>query len=165
MNTSNENAGKGKKEINFDFNNLDLKNLDKILKDVNPTIKGENFLYKFERTNVSKDEKKKLRNKLRNTRDKLLIKVLQSYKAKNNESLKVAINDFNSFYLKEYCLNDYTINSICRDKTNEESKSLINLFLNLASQLKLNVSTFDLKKKVTIKKKVAPKKETLEIKE
>lgn len=65
------------------------------------------------------ENKKNLRAKLRKIAENFAKTIL----AEDNENkLKSLIEDFNEFYVSFYVLNDYSVNSICSNNTEEQTK-------------------------------------------
>ena len=124
-------------EMNFDF----LKNfsLEKF-KTVESQKIGAREIYKLS-TELSEDERKTARRKLKKQRNNLVKFLLASandVKIKNNaENQKTflsAAKSFNDFYLKNYVLNDYSIDSI--SSSNAKDRATLQIALDIAKNVK-----------------------------
>ena len=124
-------------EMNFDF----LKNfsLEKF-KTVESQKIGAREIYKLS-SELSEDERKTARRKLKKQRNNLVKFLLASandVKIKNNaENQKTflsAAKSFNDFYLKNYVLNDYSIDSI--SSSNAKDRATLEIALNIAKNVK-----------------------------
>ena len=124
-------------EMNFDF----LKNfsLEKF-KTVESQKIGAREIYKLS-SELSEDERKTARRKLKKQRNNLVKFLLASandVKIKNNaENQKTflsAAKSFNDFYLKNYVLNDYSIDSI--SSSNAKDRATLQIALDIAKNVK-----------------------------
>ena len=124
-------------EMNFDF----LKNfsLEKF-KTVESQKIGAREIYKLS-ADLSEDERKTARRKLKKQRNNLIKFLLASandVKIKNNaENQKTflsAAKSFNDFYLKHYVLNDYSIDSI--SSSNAKDRATLQIALDIAKNVK-----------------------------
>ena len=124
-------------EMNFDF----LKNfsLEKF-KTVESQKIGAREIYKLS-AELSEDERKTARRKLKKQRNNLVKFLLASandVKIKNNaENQKTflsAAKSFNDFYLKNYVLNDYSIDSI--SSSNAKDRATLPIALDIAKNVK-----------------------------
>ena len=124
-------------EMNFDF----LKNfsLEKF-KTVESQKIGAREIYKLS-AELSEDERKTARRKLKKQRNNLVKFLLASandVKIKNNaENQKTflsAAKSFNDFYLKNYVLNDYSIDSI--SSSNAKDRATLQIALDIAKNVK-----------------------------
>ena len=124
-------------EMNFDF----LKNfsLEKFKTVENQKI-GAREIYKLS-AELSEDERKTARRKLKKQRNNLVKFLLASandVKIKNNaENQKTflsAAKSFNDFYLKNYVLNDYSIDSI--SSSNAKDRATLQIALDIAKNVK-----------------------------
>ena len=124
-------------EMNFDF----LKNfsLEKF-KTVESQKIGAREIYKLS-AELSEDERKTARRKLKKQRNNLVKFLLASandVKIKNNaENQKTflsAAKSFNDFYLKNYVLNDYSIDSI--STSNAKDRATLQIALDIAKNVK-----------------------------
>ena len=124
-------------EMNFDF----LKNfsLEKFKTVENQKI-GAREIYKLS-SELSDDERKTARRKLKKQRNNLVKFLLASandVKLKNNsENQKTflsAAKSFNDFYLKNYVLNDYSIDSI--SSSNAKDRATLQIALDIAKNVK-----------------------------
>ena len=123
--------------MNFDF----LKNfsLEKF-KTVESQKIGAREIYKLS-AELSEDERKTARRKLKKQRNNLVKFLLASandLKLKNNaenqKSFLSAAKLFNEFYLKNYVLNDYSIDSI--SSSNAKDRATLQIALNIAKNVK-----------------------------
>ena len=123
--------------MNFDF----LKNfsLEKF-KTVESQKIGAREIYKLS-AELSEDERKTARRKLKKQRNNLVKFLLASandLKLKNNaenqKSFLSAAKLFNEFYLKNYVLNDYSIDSI--SSSNAKDRATLEIALNIAKNVK-----------------------------
>ena len=97
-------------------------NVNEILSKVTANLKtnsGRNeSIYKKEIfENV--ENKKNFRSKLRKIAENFAKTINNE---KNQENLKSLIKDFEEFYKSFYILNDYSVNSICSNNTDEQTK-------------------------------------------
>ena len=124
-------------EMNFDF----LKNfsLEKFKTVENQKI-GAREIYKLS-AELSEEERKTARRKLKKQRNNLVKFLLASandVKIKNNaENQKTflsAAKSFNDFYLKNYVLNDYSIDSI--SSSNAKDRATLQISLDIAKNVK-----------------------------
>ena len=124
-------------EMNFDF----LKNfsLEKF-KTVESQKIGAREIYKLS-SELSEEERKTARRKLKKQRNNLVKFLLASandVKIKNNaENQKTflsAAKSFNDFYLKNYVLNDYSIDSI--SSSNAKDRATLQIALDIAKNVK-----------------------------
>ena len=132
--TTNENATSA---INFDF--LNSFSLEKFKTVENQKI-GAREIYKLS-AELSEDERKTARRKLKKQRNNLVKFLLASandVKIKNNaENQKTflsAAKSFNDFYLKNYMLNDYSIDSI--SSSNAKDRATLQIALDIAKNVK-----------------------------
>ena len=124
-------------EMNFDF----LKNfsLEKFKTVENQKI-GAREIYKLS-AELSEEERKTARRKLKKQRNNLVKFLLASandVKIKNNaenqKSFLSAAKSFNDFYLKNYVLNDYSIDSI--SSSNAKDRATLQIALDIAKNVK-----------------------------
>ena len=132
--TTNENATSA---MNFDF--LNSFSLEKF-KTIENQKQGAREIYKLS-ADLSEDERKTARRKLKKQRNNLIRFLLASandVKIKNNaENQKTfldAAKSFNSFYIKNYVLNDYSIDSI--SSANAKDRATLEIALNIAKNVK-----------------------------
>lgn len=97
-------------------------NVNEILKSVTANLKsnaGRNeSIYKKE-IFEGIENKKNLRSKLRKIAENFAKTINNE---KNKENLKSLIKNFEEFYKSFYILNDYSVNSICSNNTDEQTK-------------------------------------------
>ena len=124
-------------EMNFDF--LNSFSLEKFKTVENQKI-GAREIYKLS-AELSEEERKTARRKLKKQRNNLVKFLLASandVKIKNNaENQKTfldAAKSFNSFYLKNYVLNDYSIDSI--SSSNAKDRATLQIALDIAKNVK-----------------------------
>ena len=130
-------ATSNKSEMNFDF--LNSFSLEKFKTVENQKI-GAREIYKLS-SDLSEDERKTARRKLKKQRNNLVKFLLASandVKIKNNaENQKTflsAAKSFNDFYLKNYVLNDYSIDSI--SSANAKDRATLQIALDIAKNVK-----------------------------
>lgn len=73
---------------------------------------------------LSNDMKKIAKRKIRNIKENLMFRIVQANKSKNKVDLQKAIENFKTFYTLYFVSNDYSIESICSNNTNEDNKDL-----------------------------------------
>lgn len=97
-------------------------NVNEILKSVTANLKssaGRNeSIYKKE-IFEGVENKKNLRAKLRKIAENFAKTIIAE---KNEDKLKSLIENFNEFYQSFYLVNDYSLNSICSNNTEDETK-------------------------------------------
>lgn len=123
--------------MNFDF--LNSFSLEKF-KTIENQKQGAREIYKLS-AELSEEERKTARRKLKKQRNNLVKFLLSSaneVKNKNNaENQKMfldAVKSFNTFYLKNYVLNDYSIDSI--SSANAKDRATLEIALNIAKEVK-----------------------------
>ena len=123
--------------MNFDF--LNSFSLEKF-KAIDGQKQGAREIYKLS-AELSEDERKTARRKLKKQRNNLVKFLLASaneLKSKNNaENQKSFIDSaksFNTFYLKNYVLNDYSIDSI--SSSNAKDRATLQIALDIAKNVK-----------------------------
>ena len=123
--------------MNFDF--LNSFNLEKF-KAIDAQKQGAREIYKLS-AELSEEERKTARRKLKKQRNNLVKFLLSSandVKIKNNaENQKTflsAAKSFNDFYLKNYVLNDYSIDSI--SSSNAKDRATLQIALDIAKNVK-----------------------------
>ena len=73
-------------------------------------------------------EKKRTRKKLRNVRDGFATEILN---CKDKQRLQRLCKDFAEYYKQVYTVNDYSVNSICSGRTDENTRNVLEKFLNI----------------------------------
>lgn len=123
--------------MNFDF--LNSFSLEKF-KTVENQKQGAREIYKLS-SELNEDERKTARRKLKKQRNNLVKNLLASandLKLKNNaenqKSFLSAAKSFNDFYLKNYVLNDYSIDSI--SSSNAKDRATLQIALDIAKNVK-----------------------------
>lgn len=123
--------------MNFDF--LNSFSLEKFKTVENQKI-GAREIYKLS-AELSEEERKTARRKLKKQRNNLVKFLLASandLKLKNNtenqKSFLDAAKSFNDFYLKNYVLNDYSIDSI--SSSNAKDRATLQIALDIAKNVK-----------------------------
>ena len=123
--------------MNFDF--LNSFSLEKFKTVENQKI-GAREIYKLS-AELSEDERKTARRKLKKQRNnliKILLASANDLKLKNNsenqKSFLSAAKSFNDFYLKNYVLNDYSIDSI--SSSNAKDRATLQIALDIAKNVK-----------------------------
>lgn len=134
---------KRKEEIknseNSIFENSDFLSLEKKIFQLKVKEKTNNerkLMYKFEKTNLSKEETKKLRSKMRNIRNKFANNVILYFQKKEEINLKKEVNLFKEFYLKNYILNDYSLISISSNNRDKDTTEILTNFLEIVKLFK-----------------------------
>lgn len=124
------------KTSKIDFNNTDLLNLINTVDSIKTTEKNISvYMYKFERLDLDKQKEKKYRATLRKQRNIIFNNVFRFFKEKNEKELINQFNIFNEFYLKEYILNDYSLNSIASNRSDKETLKNVKTFLDIRKLL------------------------------
>lgn len=113
--------------------NLDDVNFENLLKlksaNLKQTTSTKEKMYKI-------DVDKKIRMQIRKKRNKFFDNVI-FFKANNlNTELKKEIESFNKFYKETYILNDYSLNSICQNNSDDDTKLKCKLFLEIIKRTK-----------------------------
>lgn len=120
--------------LNLDLENLDNANLDLLVLELSKNIKQKKETSKDRMYKNEVD--KKQRQIIRKKRNKFVDNVLFFQSQKMNVELKNEINLFNDFYKEIYLLNDYSLNSICQNNSDNETKIKCKLFLQLIKNQK-----------------------------
>lgn len=131
---------KNESEIKLDFTKIDFINLEKTTSKLkaNSTSNKGNFMYKFElMNNLTDQQKKSLRRKIRSKRKDLISSFLKSVSLKDKDLILKSFKEFKTFYFKNCIVNDFTINSIASKNSDKETIELIVIFLNVVKQLNL----------------------------
>lgn len=124
-------------DLNFDFlNSLDVSKFTK-----KETLKqGAKEIYKMD-SSLNEDERKAARRKLKKQRNKLVNWLLcaandlkKSQSKENQSDFVSAAKEFNSFYLKNYIVNDYSIDSIC--SANSKDRKTLQIALDICKNIK-----------------------------
>ena len=115
---------------------LDSLNLDNLIK----KSEKRKSLYKYSAELLAddnyKDLQKKKRKEIRNGTKKIALAVAIAYKEKNEESKKKAINEFNSFYKKNFQTNDFSFESFSQVsiKEDKDTHNLYTIVLQIVSE-------------------------------
>lgn len=120
--------------LNLDLENLDDANLDLLVNELSKNIKQKKETSKDRMYKNEVD--KKQRQIIRKKRNKFVDNVLYFQSQKMNNELKNEINLFNEFYKETYLLNDYSLNSICQNNSDNETKIKSKLFLQIIKNQK-----------------------------
>lgn len=119
--------------LNLDLENLDENNINLLVSELSKNLKqkkeSNDKMYKIE-------VDKKKRQILRKQRNKFVDNVLFFKSQKNNVELKKEIESFNKFYKETYILNDYSLNSICQNNSDNETKIKVKMFLQIVKSFK-----------------------------
>lgn len=119
--------------LNLDLDNLDTENINLLVSELSKNLKQKketnDKMYKIE-------VDKKKRQFLRKQRNKFVDNVLFFKSQKNEIELKKEIESFNKFYKETYLLNDYSLNSICQNNSDNETKIKVKLFLQIVKSFK-----------------------------
>lgn len=86
-------------------------------------MRGQNVdLYKKELfAGLFDEQKKQVRKTLRKIRDGFFLDILS---CKDKTKLKKLCNDFYKWYTEIYTVNDFTVNSVCSGRTDENTRNL-----------------------------------------
>jgi len=120
--------------LNLDLENLDDANLDLLVNELSKNIKQKKETSKDRMYKNEVD--KKQRQIIRKKRNKFIDNVLYFQSQKMQNELKNEINLFNEFYKETYLLNDYSLNSICQNNSDNETKIKCKLFLQIIKNQK-----------------------------
>ena len=120
--------------LNLDLTSLDDSNFESLISEISKNVKQKKTekterMYKIE-------VDKKIRNSLRKKRDRFIDNVLFFKNQKMNNELKNEITEFNKFYKETYTLNDYSLNSICSNNSDNETKIKVKVFLQIVLKSK-----------------------------
>lgn len=96
-------------------------------------MRGQNVdLYKKELfAGLFDEQKKQVRKTLRKIRDGFFLDILS---CKDKAKLKKLCNDFYKWYTDIYTVNDFTVNSICSGRTDENTRNLCEKALQIIKQ-------------------------------
>lgn len=83
--------------------------------------KSESIYRKEIYTDIPKEKHKNLRTKLRKITENFAQTIIAE---KDKEKLKSIIKDFIEYYKEIYLINDFSVNSICSNNTETETKEL-----------------------------------------
>lgn len=86
--------------------------------------KGKSSIYKIEVDT-------KLRRKIRNERNNLIMEILN-----NSKNPKIQIENFDKFYKETYILNDYSLQSISSENSDKNTKEFLKLGLEIIKRFK-----------------------------
>jgi hypothetical protein len=120
--------------LNLDLETIDDANLDLLVLELSKNIKQKKETSKDRMYKNEVD--KKQRQILRKKRNKFVDNVLFFHSQKMLVELKNEINLFNEFYKEVYLLNDYSLNSICQNNSDNETKIKSKLFLQIIKNQK-----------------------------
>lgn len=96
--------------------------LEKTTKNLKTNLGRNESIYKKEiYTDIPKEKQKNLRTKLRKITENFARTIVAE---KDTEKLKSIIKDFTEYYSEIYLINDYSVNSICSNNTDAETKKL-----------------------------------------
>ena len=126
------------KILELDFENLDLNNLKSLIKTNVRTksISTKEKMYKFERNDLTKEQIKKERSKIRKQRTKFCSNILHFFSTDLKDNLKKEVVLFNKFYKETYLLNDYSISSLAQSNSDKETLVQLNLMLQIVKKFK-----------------------------
>lgn len=88
---------------------------------------------------LSKEEKKSLRMKIRRKRNALLKGIILLHKEGKKDELKEEINTFISFYKTFYKVNDLSASSLSANNKDEDTSLMINEALSIIKEMKVKV--------------------------
>lgn len=96
-------------------------------------MRGQNVdLYKKELfAGLFDEQKKQVRKTLRKIRDGFFLDILS---CKDKTKLKKLCNDFYKWYVDIYTVNDFTVNSVCSGRTDENTRNLCEKALQIIKQ-------------------------------
>lgn len=96
-------------------------------------MRGQNVdLYKKELfAGLFDEQKKQVRKTLRKIRDGFFLDILS---CKDKIKLKKLCNDFYKWYVDIYTVNDFTVNSVCSGRTDENTRNLCEKALQIVKQ-------------------------------
>ena len=120
--------------LNLDLENLDSENIDLLVSELSKNLKQKKESNKEKMYKIEVD--KKQRQILRKQRNKFVDNVLFFKSQKNEIELKKEIDLFNKFYKETYILNDYSLNSICQNNSDNETKIKVKMFLQIVKSFK-----------------------------
>lgn len=107
-----------KETVIFSVKNL----LEKTTKNLKTNSGRNESIYKKEiYTDIPKEKQKNLRTKLRKISENFAKTILNETDKTKLQSL---IKDFKEYYSEIYLINDYSVNSICSNNTDTETKEL-----------------------------------------
>lgn len=116
--------------------------LEKTTKQLKTSAGRNESIYKKEVYNdIPKEKHKNLRTKLRKITENFA-KTIVAEKDKNK--LQSLIKDFTEYYISIYLVNDFTVNSICSNNTETETKEL---YLRMFDKINANIEKENNKKK------------------
>lgn len=138
---ANKNVIETKESVNVEQNRLTSINLSQFadkLSNVELKEKREKeTLYKYPdgwtKEKINSEEGKHFRNKLRNRLKSICNNIFFYAKGENVEMIKLEIQKFDAFYLENYRINDYSVNSITNSK---DQKANIELTLAIIKSVK-----------------------------
>ena len=120
--------------LNLDLENLDTNNFDLLVNQLSKNIKqkkenNRDIIYKNEAD-------KRQRQILRHKRNIFINNIILFHSTKNETELKKEINLFDKFYKENYLLNDYSINSIMKSNSDNDTKIKVKIFLEIVKKNK-----------------------------
>ena len=120
--------------LNLDLENLDTNNFDLLVSQLSKNIKQkkETSRDKLYKNDVDKKQRQILRKKRNNFIDNIIL----FHSLKNDVELKKEINLFDKFYKENYLLNDYSINSIMQNNSDNDTKIKVKIFLEIVKKHK-----------------------------
>ena len=120
--------------LNLDLDNLDNNNFDLLVNQLSKNIKQkkETSRDKLYKNDVDKKQRQILRKKRNNFIDNIIL----FHSLKNDVELKKEINLFDKFYKENYLLNDYSINSIMQNNSDNDTKIKVKIFLEIVKKNK-----------------------------
>jgi hypothetical protein len=120
--------------LNLDLESLDSENIDLLVSELSKNLKQKKESSKDKMYKIEVDKKK--RQILRKQRNKFVDNILFFKSQKNEIELKKEIDLFNKFYKETYILNDYSLNSICQNNSDNETKIKVKMFLQIVKSFK-----------------------------
>lgn len=122
--------------LELDLSNLDSQNFENLILKMQEKAKKEKLVKnKKGRSSIYKiDTDTKIRRNIRKERNFLLNEILIN--SNNQKELKKSIDNFDKFYKDTYILNDYSLNSICSENSDINSKSFCKISLEIVKRFK-----------------------------
>jgi len=124
QNQKNANASQESKVVNLNLEKFE-KSLESVsLKEKKTRETIYNYPEGWGKEKINSEEGKKFRNSLRNQMKRFSNNVFYYAKIKENDKLIAEIDAFNAFYLKNFRINDYSLDSITQSKDDAKSRDL-----------------------------------------
>lgn len=116
-----------------DLSKLDSENLELLISQMQEKAKKEKLVkgQKGKSSIYRIEVNTKIRRKLRNERNSLIMDILN-----NSKNPKIQIENFDKFYKETYILNDYSLESFCSSNSDKNSQSFLKLGLEVIKRFK-----------------------------